>query len=68
MKFEKLNSVSDELKKYDYLAKEHDFIQVTEWSNGEGYSISINDNTYEFTLGQIEAIDYLIKSLKFKEE
>lgn len=68
MKFEKLNTVSDELKKYDYLAKEHDFIQVTEWSNGEGYSITINDSTYEFTLGQIEAINYLIKSLQFKED
>lgn len=67
MKFEKLNTVSDNLKKYDYLAKDSDFIQVTEWANGEGYAVDINENTYNFTTGQIDAINYLIKSLDYNE-
>ena len=37
-------SVTDSLKKYDCLAKDSDFIEVTEWYNGEGWDISINDN------------------------
>ncbi len=68
MKFKTLKSVSDELNKYDYLAKDSDFIQVTEWANGEGYDVTINDNSYNFTHGQIEAINYLIKSLEYNED
>lgn len=67
MKITKLKSVSDNLKKYDYLAKDSDFIQVTEWANGEGYAVDINENTYNFTTGQIDAINYLIKSLDYNE-
>ena len=67
MKITKLKSVSDNLKKYDYLAKDSDFIQITEWANGEGYAVDINENTYNFTTGQIDAINYLIKSLDYNE-
>lgn len=28
-------SVNDNLRKYDHLAKKDDFIEVTEWTNGE---------------------------------
>ena len=28
-------SVMDNLKKYDYLAKDDDYIEVTQWYNGE---------------------------------
>jgi hypothetical protein len=68
MKYNKLKSVSDNLKKYDYLAKDNDFIQVTEWANGEGYNIDINDQSYNFTLGQLEAINYLTKSLDYNDK
>lgn len=34
-------SVNDNLCKYDHLAKEDDFIEVTEWTNGEGWDITI---------------------------
>lgn len=33
-------AVNDSLKKYDHLAKDSDFIEVTEWANGDG--------TYEY--------------------
>lgn len=59
-------SVSDNLRKYDCLAKESDFIEVTEWHNGEGWDISINDKLISLTWGQLEAIKYLIKSLDYE--
>lgn len=62
-------SVTDSLKKYDCLAKDSDFIEVTEWYNGEGWDISINDNKLiSLTLGQLEAISYLVKSLDYNKQ
>lgn len=66
MKICNKKSVSDDLKKYDYLSKEDDFIEVTEWSNGEGISITINMNTFELTFGQLDAINYLSQALKYE--
>lgn len=62
-------SVTDSLKKYDHLAKDSDFIEVTEWHNGEGWDISINDNKLiSLTWGQLEAISYLVKSLDYNKQ
>ena len=66
MKIYNKKSVSDDLKKYDYLSKEDDFIEVTEWTNGEGISITINMNTFELTFGQLDAINYLSQALKYE--
>lgn len=68
MKFNQLESVCDDLNKYDILAKKEDFIQVTAWNNREGYDITINNKQYSFTSGQLDAIDYLIKSLQYYED
>ena len=71
MECKKRKSVFADLNVFDYTAKENDFIQVTEWTNGEGWDISINDNTiFSLTQGQLEAINYLSKKLdyEFKEE
>ena len=67
-------SVSDDLSKYDYLKNtdENAFIEVTEWSNGEGYDITIetkNDNKLiSLTNGELEAINYLTKTLDYNNE
>ena len=66
MKIYNRKSVSDDLKKYDYLSKDDDFIGITEWSNGEGISITINMNTFELTFGQLDAINYLSQALKYE--
>ena len=66
MKIYNKKSVSDDLKKYDYLSKEDDFIEVTEWFNGEGISVTINTNTFELTFGQLDAINYLSQALKYE--
>ena len=61
-------SVNDKLQKYDYLAKDYEFIEVTEWRNGEGWDISINDKIIQLTLGQLDAINYLTKSLDYYDK
>lgn len=67
-------SISDDLSKYDYLKNtdENAFIEVTEWSNGEGYDINIetkNDNKLiSLTNGELEAINYLTKTLDYNNE
>lgn len=59
-------SISDDLKIYDPLAKDSDFIEITEWHNGEGWDIAINERIISLTWGQLEAINYLIKSLEYR--
>ena len=62
-------SVMDNLKKYDYLAKDDDYIEVTQWYNGEGWDIHIKDNvSFTLTIGQLEAINYLVKKLDYEKE
>jgi hypothetical protein len=65
METKELKSISDDLIKYDYLAKIDDFIQVTEWANEEGYDISINDRIFNLTSGQLDAINYLVQTLRY---
>ena len=61
-------SISDDLHKYDYLAKEHSFIEVTEWANGEGWDISIDDDpVISLTWGQLDAINYLTNTIQFQK-
>ena len=67
MKINERKSVSDELKKYDHLAKNTDFIEVTEWTNGEGWDIWLNDRLMSLTYGQLEAINYLVKTLDYNK-
>ena len=64
----KRKSVNDNLQKYDYLAKDYEFIEVTEWRNGEGWDISINDKIIQLTMGQLDAINYLTKALEYYDD
>lgn len=66
MEFVERKSVNDKLRKYDHLAKDDDFIEVTEWTNGRGWDITINEKQLLLTRGELEAIEYLIKSLDYK--
>ena len=50
------------------LAKEHDFIQVTEWANEEGFDVTINDNIYSFTESQIDAMFHLKNHLCYHDK
>lgn len=70
MEFNSRKSVNDKLNKYDYLAKDEEYIEVTEWANGEGYDITIgggsNYKQFSLTDGELEAIKYLTKSLEIQ--
>lgn len=65
MESNKRKSVHDDLNIYDFLAKENDFIEVTEWTNKEGWDITINDKIISLTEGQLNAINYLTKHLDY---
>ena len=49
-----------ELKPYDILAKEHDFMEVCEWHNGEGFDVTINEQQFSLTWGQWECLQALV--------
>ena len=49
-----------ELKKYDHLAKEHDFMELTEWHNGEGFDVVAGDNQFSLTYGEFEALTAMV--------
>lgn len=68
MEIKQRKSVNDSLKKYCVYAKDDDYIEITEWTNGEGWDINISDEKrISLTFGELEAINYLIKTLEFKE-
>lgn len=54
------------LKAYCVFAKEHDFIEVTEWINGEGFDVTISNvggvinKTLSLTVGEFEALTALV--------
>ena len=62
------NAVCCNLMDFDPIfADKSDFVEVCEWKNGAGYDVSINDEHYSFTIGELKAINYLIKQLNKKE-
>lgn len=46
MEFAERKSVNDKLRKYDHLAKDGDFIEITEWTNGEGWMLLLTRSNY----------------------
>jgi len=54
------------LKKYDPLANEQDFIEVTEWKNGEGFDVEVVSNLstrFQLTWGEYTALKKMVKKL-----
>lgn len=69
MEVRQRKSISDSLQKYSCFAKDNDFIEVTEWSNGEGWDIQINDTKIiSLCYGELEAINYLVKALEYNKQ
>lgn len=52
------------LKPYDCFADQDSFIEITEWSNGEGYDVNIVTNhreqLFQITHGEFEALTVLM--------
>jgi hypothetical protein len=63
----KRKSVLTELTEYCYLREKHDYIEVTEWNNGEGFDVDINGKQRErfsLTWGEFKALKKAVKHLK----
>jgi len=52
------------LKPYCHFARQDDYIEVTEWSNGEGYDVTIHNvdgiKHMSLTMGEFDALTVLI--------
>lgn len=68
MEFNQRTSVKDDLRKYDHLANKDSIIQVTQWANGDGWDISIDDEpVISLTWGQLDAINYLVNTIQYQK-
>ena len=68
MKISSGKSIYDDLQKYDNLKNKSSFIEITEWTNGEGWDIVINEKMFNLTYGELEAINYLVKVLDYESD
>ena len=58
-KIERLRSITVKTKTFDYIAKESDYITVTEWSGSEGWDICLKDKMISISRDELEAINFL---------
>lgn len=66
MEIKNRRCIIEDLNKFDIMAKKDDFIEVCEWTNSEGFDISITDKKFiSLTRGELEAINFLTKSLDY---
>jgi hypothetical protein len=53
-----------ELKYYCHLAGDHDYMEITKWTNGEGYDICIDrkhgSERFSMTEGEIQLLQVLV--------
>lgn len=68
MKINNRKSIYDDLQKYDCLKSKSSFIEITEWTNGEGWDITIDEKMFSLTYGELEAIKYLTKVLDYESD
>lgn len=71
MEFTKVKQIYDDLTKYGYEDNNSNknLIIITEWANGEGWDISLpNKNPISLSWGELEAINYLTKSLNLHND
>lgn len=68
MKINNRKSIYDDLQKYDCLKNKSSFIEITEWTNGEGWDITIDEKTFNLTYGELEAIKYLTRALDYESD
>jgi hypothetical protein len=60
MEFYKRKSVMEKLKGYCHISKDHSFMELTEWTNGEGWDICVSDEKYfSLTRGEAQLLSIL---------
>lgn len=65
VKIEKVKTIECKLNAFDLLARDSEYITVTEWANGEGFDVDINDKRFGLTYGQLKAINILSNALEY---
>ena len=63
----KKNALFCDLKDFDYMSKEHGYVEITEWHNGEGVDVNVynyTDRTISLSYGEFKLIKKLIKKLE----
>jgi hypothetical protein len=66
IKCHKLDAAFAELKGFDSFAKDHDFIEVSMWYNGEGFDVNLSshgEQRFGLTWGEYKALKKLVKEL-----
>jgi len=62
----KRKAIFDELNRYDLIAGKNDYIEVTEWHNGEGFDVEISSKLgarFQLTYGEYNALKKLVKKI-----
>lgn len=65
MKFNDRKSINDQLCKYIPYSQDSEFVEITEWTNEEGWDISINDKTISLSRDELDMINFLTKALEY---
>lgn len=65
-------SIMEDVSKYCHLSEEHDYMELTEWSNGEGYDIALSahgeSQKFSLTNGEMDLLFVLSKMIYVKGE
>ena len=66
MEIKNRRCIIEDLNKFDIMAEKNGFIEVCEWTNGEGFDINISDKKIiSLTRGELDAIDFLTNTLDY---
>lgn len=60
------NAVFTSLKEFCILSRDHDYMEVTAWDNGEGFDVDIgghHSESFQLTYGQYDALKKLVKAM-----
>ena len=59
----KTNRKSIMIERDDIYSKEGDYVEVTEWSNGEGFDVSTQDQMYNISYIELKLIYNAFKNM-----
>ena len=58
-----------DLKKFNFSGRDGDYMEVTEWKNGDGYTVSIEAGNrsvlFDITSEEIDALNYLVNAVHY---
>lgn len=64
-------SIFERLKGYCIFAEKYDFIEITEWKNGEGFDVEISgkeSKRFAITYGQYDLLKKMVKKMRKWED